>query len=408
MIEMEKIVIIGGGQAAAWAVHTLRANSYEGGIAVVCDEENCFYERPPLSKEVLLGSMTHEALQIFQKEVVSSFRVEFYCPYSAELIDRHKQVVILNDGTELAYDKVLIATGSKARIPNPDWLLLKNIYSLRTIPDSLKLQALQGKVKTMAIIGGGWIGLEIAASMQKQGVQVTVLEMADRLCLRSVSPEVSEFLKQLHEEEGIRFKLNCGAIDLEQFNGDQVEVFLNAKTWEVFDTVLVGAGAHINKEIAEQAGLETNVGIVVNEYSQTSDPLIYAAGDVAVHPELGFCIQSWANAQNQGINAAKNMLGQEEVYDEIPWLWSDQFGCNIQILGFSNEIKKCTLVQRDIDSHKKCFFYLDQDNCLQYLVAVNDPKTIKIAKRWMQANLVLDPEQLRDSTFNLMSIKAKK
>lgn len=405
---MNKVVIVGGGQAAAWAVHTLRENAYDGQISVICDEEHCFYERPPLSKEVLLGSMTHEALQIFQKEIVDGFNIDFHCPASAQAIDCDKQVVVLNDGTELAYDKVLIATGSQARVPNPDWLLLNNVYSLRTIPDSLRLQALQGKVKDMAIIGGGWIGLEIAASMQKQGVQVTVLELADRLCLRSVSPEVSEFLKQLHEQEGVDIKLNCGAIDLEQINEQQLQIRLNGDIWRTFDTVLVGAGAHINKEIAEEAGLETTVGVVVNEYSQTSNPHIYAAGDVAVHPELGFCIQSWANAQNQGINAARNMLGQEVIYDEIPWLWSDQFDCNIQILGYSSAIEQSTLVQRDIGERKKCFFYLDKDNRLQYLVAINDPKTIKIAKRWMQANLELNPENLQDPEFNLMSIKAKK
>ena len=150
------------------------------------------------------------------------------------------------------------------------------------------------------------------------------------------------------------------------------------------------------------------MGIIVNEFSETSDPAIYAAGDVAQHPQLGYCVQSWANAQNQAISAAKNMLGIEDVYEEIPWLWSDQYDCNIQILGYPTAIESSHFVLRDLGDRKKSFFYLDKENRLRYLVSINDAKTIKIAKRWMKAGMVLNPDDLSNPEFNLMSIKVNK
>lgn len=403
---MEKFVIIGAGQASIWAAHTLRSEGFSGEIAVISDEEHTFYERPPLSKQVLLGEMAHDDLQFFPQDTLESLDLILHKPHRATKIVVEEKVVLLENGTEIPFDKLLIATGSQARIPVDSWKALPNVFSLRTIDDSIALQAALTSVQEIAIIGGGWIGLEIAASLRKKGLSVTILELGERLCARSVSWEVSEFIGEIHEEEGVEFCFKCGVIDIEDKNG-KLTILRDDHPWREFDAVLVGAGAHINKELALDAGIETRDGIVVDAYCQTSHVDIFAAGDVAIHPDLGFCIQSWANAQNQGIVAAKAMLGGDNrsEYKEIPWLWSDQYDCNIQILGTPINLDQASVVLRDVGPRQKSYFYLNSDGKLQYLVSINDARAVQIAKRWIKADRELDATQLADPEFNIMSLR---
>lgn len=403
---MKRVVIIGGGQAAIWAAHTLRSEGYTGNIAVISDEAHTFYERPPLSKQVLLGEMAHEALQFFPVETLEALNLTLYKSRRATKINRDAKTVLLDDGQEIGFDKLLIATGSQARIPVEAWKDLPNLFSLRTIEDSIALQAALPDIKAIAIVGGGWIGLEIAASLRQKGCQVTILELGERLCARSVSCEVSSFIELIHQEEGVEFCFECGTIDITEDHG-KLTISRDGNHWRTFDAVLVGAGAHINKELAVDAGLEVRDGIVVDHYCQTSHPDIFAAGDVAIHPELGFCIQSWANAQNQGITAAKAMLGEEtrSKYEETPWLWSDQYDCNIQILGTPINLDQTTVVLRDSGPRQKSYFYLNPKGQLQYLVSINDARVVQIAKRWVKADRILEPKVLSDPTFNVMSLR---
>lgn len=403
---MKRVVIIGGGQAAVWAAHTLRSEGYTEDIAVISDEEHTFYERPPLSKQVLLGEMEHDALQFFPLETIESLNLTLYKPHRATKIKADTKTVILDDGQEVPFDKLLIATGSQARIPLESWKALPNLFSLRTIEDSLALQAALPNIKKIAIVGGGWIGLEIAASLRKKGCDVTILELGERLCARSVSCEVSDFIASVHQEEGVEFCFECGMIDISEDQG-KLTITRDGATWQTFDAILVGAGAHINKELAVDAGLEVRDGIVVDHYCQTSHPDIFAAGDVAIHPELGFCVQSWANAQNQGIAAAKAMLGEKKrsEYKETPWLWSDQYDCNIQILGAPVNLDQTSVVLRESGPRQKSYFYLNSEGKLQYLVSINDARVVQIAKRWVKADRTLNPQDLSDPTFNVMSLR---
>lgn len=407
---MNKIVIIGAGQAAIWTAKTLRSEGYEGSITIIGDEDYAFYERPPLSKQVLLGNATYESLKIFKDEVVDELDIELLAPVKVTQIDRQSKNIFTNNDQYIAYDKLLIATGSKAKIPVKEWALHSNIVSLRNIEDSLLIAEKLKHAKKVGVVGGGWIGLEVAASLSERDIDVTVYEMNDRLCTRSVSKEVSEYLLNLHQAHGTKIRLPFDQIDLNQSDETQsVHIKINNDDNDVdtYDFVLLGTGAHINKEIAEISGLETRDGIIVDEYCQTSDPDVYAAGDVAIHPGLGFCIQSWSNAQNQGIIAAKSMLSLGVPYNDIPWLWSDQYDKNIQILGSSVGIENYQLVIRKDPENNDCFFYLDDEQKLRYLVAVNNNKIVKIAKRWIQAALPLDPNVLKDNSFNLMKIKPK-
>lgn len=402
---MNKIVIVGAGQAAGWAVHTLRNQGYNGEIHVVSNEDNVFYERPPLSKQVLSKEGTVESLNLFSSDQVNQFSVIWHKPDYAIQINKQNKTLLLKSGKCLDYDKLLIATGSKARIPVNAWKSIKNVFTLRDIQDCQNLSARLETAHKIAVIGGGWIGLEIAATARKQGKVVEVFEYGSRLCARSVSPEVSDYLKDLHEKSGTKIHFNATKIHLIEHSDEQVEVFNTSEQPEIFDCVIVGAGAEIATDLAVQAGLDVKDGIVVNKYGQTSDSDIYAAGDVAIHPELGFCIQSWANAQNQAISAAKSMLGNLTAYQDIPWLWSDQYQCNIQILGTYQPERTARVVTRLTDPYQQSFFYLDEQNRLINMIAVNEAKIVKLAKRWLANALELNPQQLQDLDFNLMKLK---
>ena len=407
---MDKVVVVGAGQAAIWTAKTLRSEGYTGSITIIGDEKYAFYERPPLSKQVLLGEVVHESLKIFKDEVVAELNIELLKPVKVTHIDRQNKTVYTNTDQTITYDKLLIATGSKAKIPVKKWSTFHNVVSLRNIEDSLLIEEKLNNVDKVGIIGGGWIGLEVAASLSKRNIDVTVYEMNDRLCARSVSQAVSDYLLKLHKQHGVHIKLSCKKIDLNKSDVNQsINVRIDNDDDDIvtYDLVFLGTGAHINKEIAEMSGLDTSDGIVVDEYCQTNDPDVYAAGDVAIHPNLGFCIQSWSNAQHQGVIAAQSMLDQKIAYEETPWLWSDQYDKNIQILGSPVDIDDCQLVIRADDSNDDCFFYLDDEKKLRYLVAVNNNKIVKIAKRWIKAELPLDPEVLKDNSFNLMKIKPK-
>ncbi|AMW78130.1 ferredoxin reductase [Acinetobacter sp. TGL-Y2] len=402
---MNKIVIVGAGQAAGWAVHTLRHQGYDGEIHVVSNEEHVFYERPPLSKQVLSQEASEESLNLFSTEQLKDFSIVWHKPDHAVKLDKADKTVLLESGKVLAYDKLLIATGSRARIPVSAWSSMHNVYTMRDIKDCQKLAEKLKSSEHIAVIGGGWIGLEIAATARKQGKNVEVFEYGSRLCARSVSPEVSAFLKQLHEDAGTAIHLNATTLHLIETVDQKVEVFDANIKLKQFDCVVVGAGAEIAKELATAAALDVKDGIVVNEYGQSSDPDIYAAGDVAIHPSLGYCIQSWANAQNQAISAAKSMLGEMTSYQDIPWLWSDQYQCNIQILGTYQPEQTAQVVVRNTNSTQQCFFYLNSKNQLINMIAVNDSKIVKLAKRWIASDKTLDPQQLQDTDFNLMKLK---
>ncbi|AOA58864.1 NAD(P)/FAD-dependent oxidoreductase [Acinetobacter larvae] len=402
---MDRIVIVGAGQAAGWAVHTLRDQGFAGEIHVVSNEEQVFYERPPLSKAVLSREATLESLNLFSKDQVDAFAITWHKPDIAIDVDKTAQTVQLQSGKVLAYDKLLLATGSRARIPVLTWSSMQHVYTLRDIQDCQQLADKLASAEHVAVIGGGWIGLEIAATARKQGKKVDIFEYGSRLCARSVSPEVSDFLLQLHQAMGTQIHLNATQLHLIESSSQRIEVFNADVKLQQFDCVVVGAGADIAKELALQAGLDSKDGIVVNAYGQSSDANIYAAGDVAIHPSLGYCIQSWANAQNQAIATAKSMLGDMTAYQDIPWLWSDQYDCNIQILGTYQPEKTQQVILRKVSDRQLSFFYLDQQQQLLNMIAVNEAKWVKLAKRWMSSARQLDPAQLQDPEFNLMKLK---
>lgn len=392
-----RIVIIGGGQAGGWAAKTLRDEGFDGEICVVAEEAWDFYERPPLSKATLLEP--DAALpRLFSEEAQQALNLTWCRPVRAESLDRHAKTVRLSNGECLSYNILLMATGGRARLPGEAWATHPQVYTLRHWQDAQRLKARLAESQNLAIIGGGWIGLEIAASARKCGVAVTLFEQQPALCMRSVSGEVSQHLETLHREQGVDIRTGCGALELEDNTGLPV-IHCDSKR-ETFDAVVVGIGVDINLELARDAGVKTDRGIVVDAQGRTSDPFIFAAGDVAQHHHYGLCIQSWAFAQNQAVATAKAMLNPDApCYDDAPWLWSDQYQHNIQILGIPQPGSK-TIVRDNA-----LYFSLDENGRLTQLVAFNDARTVKLAKRWMAAGRDLSAVPLADPAFSLMSLR---
>lgn len=363
------------------------------------------YERPPLSKEYLSGEKTIEKLYFFPNEVREKLNIDWYLEDEVVDINKFNKIVTLKSEKILAYDYLLLATGSEARIPVEEWKHMQNVFTLRNLEDSDELKKQLQPNKKLAVIGGGWIGLEIAATANQKGVSVSIFELASRLCQRSASEEISSYLKNLHEEKGSQIFFDLDAIRLFEKNNKQIEVYDNDELLMTADFVVVGAGAKLNTELAEKIGLEIqNNAIKFGYQCQTNDKFIYAAGDVAIHPDLGVSVQSYQNAQNQGIVAAKNMLGIEAYYKDIPWLWSDQFGNNIQVLGVPPK-SEVQCIKRVTSERQKSYFYLNSENRLQFVFSINDAKSIKLSKKWMQANLILPIEDIQNPDFNLMTLK---
>lgn len=330
-----RMVIIGGGQAAANASKTLRSEGFDGAITILSEERYQPYERPPLSKAVLLGAADPHSTCLLNADTARSLSIEVRLGQRAVAIDRAAQMVALSTGERLLYDRLLIATGSRVRKLDGPFTGKSNVFYLRSLDDAEALRAALAPGKRLLSIGAGWIGLEVAATARKMGMETVVVELGDRLCGRSLPADVGAALAEVHREHGtvIRLKTSVETV----CGQDRIEsvILSNGETLAV-DVVVVGIGAVANDSIACEAGLETGNGVIVDEFLRTSDQRIFAAGDVAamrVGAGQPIRMESWANAQDQAAAAARSMLGNEVPYDINTWFWSDQYDLNIQMIG---------------------------------------------------------------------------
>lgn len=332
------ILIIGGGQAGAQAVDTLRREGFTGRLVLVSDEPYLPYQRPPLSKKFLSGELAADRLPFRHQSFYDEHRVELKLGIRATRLDPAARRVALASGEEVIYDRLLLCLGAASRqltCPGTD---LPGVHYLRGIADVPTIQAGLKQGARAVIIGGGYIGLEAAATARRMGCAVTVLEMADRVMNRVVAATVSEYFAHEHRTQGVKIVCNTRVVRLE---GDtQVErvVCADGSTYDA-DLLIVGVGAVANMQLAADAGLACENGIVVDEYCRTSDPAIYAAGDCTYHPSLRFDmrvrLESVDNAFEQAKAAALNILERPTVHDRVPWFWSDQFDNKLLIVGLS-------------------------------------------------------------------------
>jgi len=353
-----RIAIVGAGQAAAQAVETLIKRGHQGLITLVGDEGLLPYQRPPLSKKFLAGTLDRDRLLIRHAAHYTDHGVDLRVGFAAASIDRAMRRIDIVDGSSVEYDRLLLATGSHPRLLPLPGAELVGVHYLRSVADVDKLRAELAPGRRVVIIGGGYIGLEVAATCREAGLDVTVLEAADRVMNRVVSPALSAFYEAEHAKNGVR--ILCGArvdslvpekgdrsifpdgkIDLSPFSGTQRVAAVRLEDGHELpaDFVLVAIGVLPTDALARAAGLECDNGILVDEYCRTSDPYIWAAGDCARHPSIHYGtrvrLESVDNAFEQGTSAALNMLGIRTVHDKVPWFWSDQFDLKMVIVGLS-------------------------------------------------------------------------
>ena len=335
-----RVVIVGAGQAAAQAVEVLRKRGHSGPITLVGDESLLPYQRPPLSKKYLAGSLDRDRLPFRHADHYRDHRVEMRLGVAAARIDRAMRRVTLADDSTLDYDALLLATGTRARTLAMPGAELSGVYTLRTVDDVDRLRVEIAPGRRAVVIGGGYIGLEAAATCREAGLSVTVLEAADRVMARVVSPAVSGFYEAEHRRHGV--DVRC-AVRLQSLiggaDGRVSAVRLVGGEEIAADFVLVGVGVTPADELARDAGIDCDNGILVDERCCTSDPHIWAAGDCTRHPSVHYGLrvrlESVDNAFEQATSAALNMLGIATIHDKIPWFWSDQFDLKMVIVGLA-------------------------------------------------------------------------
>jgi 3-phenylpropionate/trans-cinnamate dioxygenase ferredoxin reductase subunit len=391
----EQIVIIGAGQAGVQAVQSLRAEGFTGGITMIGDEAYPPYQRPPLSKAYLLGTFARERLFLKPDAFYQQAGCELILNSSATAIDRTAKTVSLEDGRVLPYDKLLLATGTRVRklaCPGAD---LPGVHYLRDIADVDGLQDVFKSGARLAIVGGGYIGLEVAAVGAKRGLDVTVFETADRLMARAVSQPVSDFYAAEHLRVGIKLNLNTS---VEGFEGNGKIEFVRAGNFShLADIVLVGIGVLPNDMLARESGLPCQDGIMVDRNAMTADPAIFAAGDCTRHygregVEIRLeCVQ---NAIDQAKHAALAMLGKPKTYSEVPWFWSDQYDLKLQIAGLARPTDQLVL-RGDPGSRKFAVFHL-RHGAVAAVEAVNAAPEYLIGKKLIADGVPVAPEKLAD------------
>ena len=331
-------VIVGASLAGAKAAEALRGAGFDGPVVLIGAESELPYERPPLSKSYLQGKAERDVIYVHPKEWYQQADVDLHLGTTVTAVNRAAHEVVLADGSRVGYNKLLLTTGSSPRrlpVPGAD---LDGVLYLRSVGDSERIKAVVSSAATIAVIGAGWIGLEVAAAARDAGVAVTVLEGAELPLLRVLGPEVAKVFAALHSDHGVDLRCGVQVAEITGKDGHAAGVRLGDGTVVAADAVVVGIGITPNTELAVAAGLQTDNGITVDAGLRTSDPDIYAAGDVAsaFHPAIGkhIRVEHWANALNQPQAAAKSMAGQQVSYDRLPYFFSDQYDLGMEYSGY--------------------------------------------------------------------------
>lgn len=402
------IIIVGAGECGARAALSLRENGYPHPVTIIGEEVHLPYERPPLSKKILLDEGDPQALAVLGHHMLREHNIRHIGGATAIAIDTSAKQLILSDGRTLPYSKLLLSTGATPRrLPNAP--ASSRIVYLRTIDDALALRPWIRADMHVAVLGGGFIGLEVAASARSRGAKATIIEAQERILTRGVAGPIAEAMASLHRRNGVAIKCGASVLDIEA-DRQHVAISLSDGDMITADVLVVGIGAQPRTELAAQAGIAVDNGIAVNERLETTVANIYAAGDCCSfpHPLYGgrrLRLEAWRNAQDQGILAAANLLGANRSHDAVPYFWSDQFDHTLQIAGLADE--GSSVVRRDLGEGAFILFHLDGE---QRLVAASGvgpgnrvAKDIKLSEMLIARRLVLPAEALAGGT-NLKSL----
>ncbi|KEQ16538.1 NAD(P)/FAD-dependent oxidoreductase [Endozoicomonas numazuensis] len=398
----EVCVIIGASHAAAQLSASLRTEGWEGEILVIGDEAYLPYHRPPLSKTFLSGEKTIEQIQIRPAAFYEKQNIQFKLNTRVEAIDREKKSLTLNTGETIQYSKLALCTGSRPRILPLEGSQLPGVHYLRAASDIEGIQSNIASGKKAVIVGGGYIGLETAAVLRTLGLEVTILEMMDRVLQRVTAPEISAFYHRIHTEEGVTIKTGT-AIKAIEGNGKVESVILDDQSRLEADLVIIGAGIVPNVELAEKAGLEVDNGILVNELATTSDSDIVAAGDCTNFPNPLFNkrmrLESVPNAMEQSRSAAASICGKEKVYAAQPWFWSDQYDMKLQIAGLSEGYEQ-VVIRGDYEQGRSFVAWYLKAGKVLAADCVNRGKEFMTAKKLIQSGVTVDASKLADDAID--------
>ena len=399
---MEHLVIVGAGQSAIQCITSLRKEDYPGLITLVGEEEHLPYQRPPLSKGFLEDTVSNERLYFKKLEFFVENKVQLKLGTKAEEIDIENNNIHLSDNTKLSFDKLVFATGSSVRkldFPGKD---LNSIHYLRGLDDALSIKKDLQTRQNIVVVGAGYIGLEVAAIAAKQNKSVTVIEMADRVMNRTVDPQISDYYLKLHQKNGVTFKFNTSLKEIVGASNPE-KVICSDGTEVKADMVIIGAGIMPNVELAENAGLSCDNGIVVNEFGKTDHANIYACGDCTNHPNKllnkKIRLESVHNAMEQSKTVASSIIDKSIEYNQIPWFWSDQYDHKLQIVGLSGEHDK-VIMRGDMSEAKFMLFYT-KDEKLIAVDAVNNSKEFLICKKLVANKVTIKPDEISNPDTNL-------
>lgn len=401
----QTVVIVGAGHGAGQIVASLKQHKFDGHIVLIGEEPYLPYQRPPLSKKYLAGEMPPERLYFKPASFYEDDNIEVRLGTRIESIDSDRSQLATSAGDTIAYDKLVLATGSRVRkveVPGAD---LDGIHYLRSIADVEAIRADIDTAETVAIVGAGYIGLEVAAVCRQLGCNVTVIELAAHVMSRVVSREVSDFYEALHADHGVDIRLSTG-LQAYEGNGRVSHVVSDSGDRIPADLVVVGVGILPNIELAADAGLAVDNGIVVDDRCCTEDPDIFAIGDCTSHPngiyERQLRLESVHNALEQAKTAAANICGIETHYSQVPWFWSDQYDVKLQIAGLSEGYDAIVLRGDPAKASFACFYL--KDGVLIAVDAINSPREFMQSKALIGSHARIAPDQLADAAVMLKDL----
>lgn len=397
----EKIAIVGAGHAAGQAIVSLRQFGHTGEIVLIGEEPYLPYQRPPLSKKFLSGELELDRLYVKPPEFYADKQVDLRLATRVNSIDLDAHVLALADGTTVSWDRLLLTLGSRVREMRVPGANLPGVHYLRNIDDVHAIQPGFIAGRKLVIVGGGYIGLEVAAIARARGLDVTVVEMADRLLARVVCPEVSAFYRTLHETAGVRLLLDTPVSGFAG-NGHVSRVLCGAGEIEA-DLVIIGIGVVPVTDLAEAAGLACDDGICVDAQARSSHAEVFAAGDCTRHPNAILSrmlrLESVPNALEQARTAAASLCGEDRPYNQVPWFWSDQYDTKLQIAGLAENHDQVVL-RGDPASGSFSACYLRQGR-LQAVDAINSPRDFMLAKKLLADLPAMDLARLADPMITL-------
>jgi NADPH-dependent 2,4-dienoyl-CoA reductase/sulfur reductase-like enzyme len=397
-------IVVGAGQAGAWAAVSMRQAGFDGRILLLGEEAWRPYERPPLSKAVLTQDPEPPVLYFHPEQRYAELGVELLLGTAVVGVEPEAHRVVLADGQSLTYDKLLLTVGGAARrlpIHGGDLALY-----LRTLEDARTIRARLAGAPRVLCIGAGVIGLEIASSARALGCEVTVLEALPRAMGRAVSPEGAAFIEALHRDAGVTLHFGVIVDRLAQADGGVAVTCRDGRRFEA-DVVVAGVGMQRNLALAEAAGLALEGAIVVDAFGRTSAPDVYAAGDVTAfpHPLFGkrLRLESWRHAQNHGIAVGKAMCGDTSPYDDVPWFWTDQHGVNLQVAGLPADAAR-TVVRQGGAAGSFVAVHLAEDGSVVGVTAANNPREIRAGQALIKSHKVVDAAKLPDASVSLQRL----